>query len=70
MGFGPQTKPGYEDYLLGNEKKHSNFHFRIETENKTRLWSLISSVVTLPARQRHITHVLSKEEHGVHKNLA
>lgn len=35
MGFGPQTRLGYEDYLLGNEKKYSNFHFRIETENKT-----------------------------------
>lgn len=69
MGFGPQTKLGYEDYLLGNEKKYSNFHFRIETEIKARLWSLISSVVILPVSHRHITHVVT-EEHRAHKTLA
>lgn len=34
MGSDPQTKLGYEDYLLGNEKKYSNFHFRIEAKAK------------------------------------
>lgn len=70
MGFGPQTKLGYEDYLLGNEKKYSNFHFRIETENKISALELDQQCCDSTSQSKTHQPRTHKEEHRVHKTLA
>lgn len=68
MGSGPQTKLGYEDYLLGNKKKYSNFHFRIET--KAKISALEFDHLFCDSTATDTSPTYSQEEHRVLETLA
>lgn len=67
MGSGPQTVLGYGDYLLGNEKKYSNFHFRIEAKATISALEFDHPFCDSTATDTSPTY---SQEHRVHKTLA